>query len=319
VPKGNRLLSALCSPLRTRLSASAPGCASASAPQRTLRDALLVIGGLWTAAAPVYGQALVPHTLQLSEEQLQLKGTRLVQQAEQLLQFGQFQLALPRMVLATQLLPDRPRLWLLLGGLYLEANELDKSIAALSTARSLEPNNPIILFSLGSAYFAQEKYGAAAQYLQAGLRIQPDEIMALFNLGNTYYKLNDYDSAIAEYEKAVAQELNFWQAINNIGLVKYEQGDIEGAIAQWESAVEINSKAAEPQLALAVALYAQGDIEAGLAMAQAALQLDPNYADLEFLKENLWGERLMAETKKLLETPRIRETLGWSVEGGSPE
>ena len=44
-------------------------------------------------------------------------------------------------------------------------------------------------------------------------------------------------------------------------------------------------------------------------MGAAALELDPAYADLEFLTTNLWGDRLLADAKIFLETPRIKETL----------
>jgi len=37
-----------------------------------------------------------------------------------------------------------------------------------------------------------------------------------------------------------------------------------------------------------------------------ALKKDARYGDLKFLEENLWGDRLRAETKKFLENPRIQ-------------
>jgi hypothetical protein len=41
-------------------------------------------------------------------------------------------------------------------------------------------------------------------------------------------------------------------------------------------------------------------------MGVAALRIDSRYADLNFLKENLWGERLLSETKKFLALPEIK-------------
>lgn len=102
---------------------------------------------------------------------------------------------------------------------------------------------------------------------------------------------------------------NYWPAINNIGLIKYEQGDVAGAIQQWQSAVTIEKQAAEPLLALAVALYNKGERQKGLAMGETALRIDDRYADIDFLKENLWGDRLLADTKKFLELPRIQAAL----------
>ena len=73
--------------------------------------------------------------------------------------------------------------------------------------------------------------------------------------------------------------------------------------------IEINNEESEPQLALAAALYAQGKTDQGLALAAQALKMDSRYSDIEFLKENLWGDRLIADTKIVLATPIIQKTL----------
>lgn len=44
-------------------------------------------------------------------------------------------------------------------------------------------------------------------------------------------------------------------------------------------------------------------------MGETAITLDSRYADLKFLKENLWGNRLMADAKLFLETPRMQATI----------
>ena len=269
---------------------------------------LLVIG-IWSIAKPVFGQALVPHTLQLDSVQLEQQGVNLAQEAAQLAQFQQYEVALSRARLATQLAPKNYQAWFLLGGLYLQTEQADKGVAALEKARSLKPDEPAILFALGSAHFQQEKYEQAIAVLQEGLKLKPDAPEALFDLGNAYYKLNKFSEAIAQYQKAVEKDAKFWPAINNIGLIKYEQGDVQGAIRQWQAALAVEKDAAEPKLAIAVALYNKGDREQGLAMGESALQSDDRYADIEFLKENLWGDRLLKDTQKLLETPRIRSTL----------
>jgi tetratricopeptide (TPR) repeat protein len=140
----------------------------------------------------------------------------------------------------------------------------------------------------------------------------------LFDLGNGYYMLGRLPEAIAQYNKAVANDKKFWPAINNIGLIKYEQGDVQGAIKQWQAAVAIEKQAAEPLLALAVALYGKGDRQQGLAMGEAALRIDGRYGDLDFLKQNLWGNRLLSDTKKFLELPRIQAALQQQESSSSP-
>ncbi len=278
-------------------------------PNRLPLLSLLLALGLWTMPKPVVAQALLPYTLQIDSAGLEQTALSLAEEAVQLARLQQYQLAVPRAELATQLAPKNAQTWTLLGSLYLQVEQFDKGIVALQQAQSLAPENASIQFVLGEAHFRQAKYEKAVEYLQAGLKIKPDTPGALFDLGNAFYKLKRFEEAIAQYEKAFALEKNLWPAINNIGLVKYEMGDADGAIKRWEQAIAIDKEAAEAMLALAVALYGKGDKAKGLAMGEAALKLDKRYATVEYLKENLWGDRLIAATQKFLETPEMKAAL----------
>ena len=282
-------------------------------PKRIALLSVFVLMGLSCLPASVSAQALVPYTLQLDATELEQQGLSLLQDAVHLAQFQQFERALPTAQLSTQLAPKNFKTWFLLGTLYVQAKELDKGIEALQKSRSLAPNESGVLFSLGSAYFQKGDYTTSASMIETGLKLKPDLPEAWFDLGNAYYMLGKFPDAIAQYEKAVKKEPKFWPAINNVGLVKYETGDLEAAIRQWETAIAINKQEkkeeTEPQLALAVALYAKGDRDRALALGEAAIKLDSRYADLKFLKENLWGNRLLGETKKFLETPKIQATI----------
>ena len=287
-------------------------------PKRNFIPSLLVFLGLWSITQPASSQALVPHTLQLDSAKLERQGLGLAQEAAQLAQFQQYELALPRAKLATQLSPRTPEVWSLLGGLYLQTNDVDKGIDALQQALKLDPKNSAVLFGLGSAYFQKGQYTTAIDNLQSGLKIKPNVPGALFDLGNAYLMLRRYSDAIAQYEKAVAQDKDFWPAINNIGLIRYEQGSVDEALKHWRTASTIDKKAAEPQLASAVALYAKGNQAQGLTLGEAAIKIDSRYGDLKFLKDNLWGDRLLADTKKFLETPQMKATIAQSQERTPP-
>ena len=279
---------------------------------RILSVSLLVAVGLWSAVRPASAQALIPHVVQLDPAKLERQGLNLAQEAAQLAQFQQYELALPRAELATQLAPKKAEIWSLLGGLYLQTTKLDQAIAALNQSQALDSKNPSVLFALGSAYFQKTQYAKSVEYLRAGLALKPNVPGALFDLGNAHLMLRQFPEAIAQYEKAVAQDKQFWPAINNIGLIQYETGNVAEAIQRWRAATEIDKKAAEPRLALAVALYSKGDREQGLTLGELAIQTDSRYSDLKFLKENLWGDRLLADTKKFLEIPRIKASIAQS-------
>lgn len=121
----------------------------------------------------------------------------------------------------------------------------------------------------------------------------------------------DYSGTLASYEKALSLDAKSLLAVMQLGLIKYELQDTEGAIREFQTAVNINSKDAQPQLALAVALYAKGKDKQtqALEMAQTALSINNRLADLKYLKDSLWGDRLLADTQKLLTNPNIQKPI----------
>jgi tetratricopeptide (TPR) repeat protein len=276
--------------------------------QRSLILPFFLMLGLWGIAQPVRSQALIPHTLQLDPKQLEEIGTSLIQEADRWTRFQEYQQALPHAKLAAQLVPDNPQAWEVLGNIYVQLGDTTAGIAALEKARTLEPDNATVLFSLGFAYFQQDDFARAIEEFQAGLQIDPDVPGVYFDLGNAYYRQGETDRALASYQQAIERDAKFWPAVNNMGLVKYELGEIDEAIRLWEQAVGIED-VAEPKLALAIALYIQGQQERGFELGEAALQLDRRYAEIEFLKENLWGDRLLSDAATFIQTPRIQASL----------
>ncbi|MEM1309191.1 MAG: cytochrome c biogenesis factor, partial [Cyanobacteria bacterium P01_H01_bin.153] len=121
----------------------------------------MTVIGVWTAAAPANAQALLPYVLPLDTERLEEQGLALAQEAAQLAQLQQFELALAQAQLASQLVPDSAAVWGLLGSLYLQFEEFDASIEALNRAKALEDDNSAVLFALGTAHFRQGNYEKA--------------------------------------------------------------------------------------------------------------------------------------------------------------
>ncbi|TVQ09880.1 MAG: tetratricopeptide repeat protein [Leptolyngbya sp. DLM2.Bin27] len=273
-------------------------------------------------ALPARAQALIPYVLPLDYDLMTEQGLFLANEAQQLAEFQQFGRALALAQLAAQLAPNDGQVLALLGGLYLQSNAVDKALPLLGRARSLMPDNPRVLFALGSAQLQQDNPSLASSYLEQGLRLEPDNPNALFDLGNAYFKLGKYAEAIARYEQSVAAEPNFWPSVNNIGLVLYEQGDAAGAIGYWRASLELAANEPEPKLAIAVALHTQENcavplVRATTAACQEALSLgvealeqDSRYADIDFLRINLWGDRLIDSTNTFFAVPDIKTLIG---------
>lgn len=269
----------------------------------------LTILGLICAPLPVLGQALLPYTVQVNVRDLEEQGLKLAQDAVRLIRFGRTELALSRAVMASQLAPRRYQTWLILGTLYAQERKFDEAIEALQQARSLASEEASIYFALGSARFQKTDYQGAIEDLQAGLRLRPETTDAWFDLGNAHLMLKQYSEAKIAFNRALAIEKDFWPALTNIGLVLFEEGDVRGAIDKWQASLVIDPQVAEPQIAIAVANFSLGDRETALAQGLAALRSDIRYADIEFLRQNLWGERLIAVSQSFLALPQVQTAI----------
>ncbi|MCZ8189813.1 MAG: hypothetical protein O9326_08760 [Microcystis sp. LE19-338.1B] len=53
-------------------------------------------------------------------------------------------------------------------------------------------------------------------------------------------------------------------------------------------------------MALAVTLYRQGNTGKAIKLAKSALKIDPEFSQVETLPKNLWGDKIIADARKLL-------------------
>jgi len=284
---------------------------------KNLAKNLTVMGlmvGSFSAGLPyAHAQALIPYVANFQFTNKDEQALMLAREAAQLAQFERYDLALSRALLAVQLAPKSFQTQGILGGVYLRQEKYDQAIATLQLANSLKANEPAILFSLGAAYLRKGVYPEAIRVLEQGLAITPNTTSGLFDLANALFLSKRYDEAIAKYNRILELDKKFWAATNNIGLVEYERGNRKRAIQLWQESLQqaelAEFQAAEPTLALAVAYYALGDKEKGIKLGEEAMKIDPRYGRVPHLIENLWGERLIADTKPVLEHPRIKKLI----------
>jgi len=271
--------------------------------------------GLLTAATPALAQAPLFTVPELSSKQLQERAQQLSTDAIRLARVARLEEAEALAALAVQLSNKDYQTYTILGVLSLQNNKPEQALTALRRAAELAPDKASVQFNLALVYQRQKDYPKAANAFERGLKLDPKASDEHFNLGNVYVLLGRRQDAMQSFKQAVALRKNFWEAVNNIGLLNTRRATSNEAKRRWQEAIDISErderaeKAAEPRLALGVALYAQGQQEAGLALSEEALTIDRRYGELDYLKENLWGERLLADTARVLGTPRIRAAL----------
>ncbi|MDH6106625.1 tetratricopeptide repeat protein [Anabaenopsis tanganyikae CS-531] len=230
-------------------------------------------------------------------------------------EFKEWDLAIADFTQAIELAPDfllanfRILAYTLRSHIYRELKEWDLALADYTQVIEFNPNLAQGYIWRGVVYVNQKRWDLALADFNQAIGINPNLAQAYYNRGVVYHSQQNYTAALAEYNQALSKDKNNLPAINNIGLIKYEQGDKTTAIKQWEEAIKVNNKVAEPILALAVALYTQGQQEKAYELATTVLNLDKTFADVEVLRKNLWGDKIISDAQKLLSTPTIKTLL----------
>jgi len=271
--------------------------------------ALPLVFGVGLGPAPA-AQALVPFVVLPPPQDLEAAGLGIAQAAARLLRLGQAEEAARLAALTVQLIPSDPRGWILLAEAQLRSKQPKLAAIALVQAKRLDPKNPGIWFAEGSLALHDNHPQRAIQLLGQGLKLDRKNAGAYFDLGNAQILLGKPRPALVAFEKAASLRPNFWEAINNQALVLFELGKPLEAVSRWHQVLRIKANAAEPSLALAAALNGlkPGSQEA-IELANRALAAEPNYALETYQKEQLWGPRLRAATRQLVQRNELKASL----------
>ena len=271
--------------------------------------ALPLVFGVGLGPAPA-AQALVPFVVLPPPQYIEAAGLGLAQAAVRLLRLGQAEEAARLAALTVQLIPSDPRGWILLAEAQMRSKQPKLAAIALVQAKRLDPKNPGIWFAEGSLALHDNHPQRAIQLLGQGLTLDRKNAGAYFDLGNAQILLGKPRPALVAFEKAASLRPNFWEAINNQALVLFELGKPLEAISRWHQVLRIKANAAEPSLALAAALNGlkPGSQEA-IELANRALAAEPNYALETYQKEQLWGPRLRAATRQLVQRNELKASL----------
>ncbi len=251
--------------------------------------------------------ALIPYYYFPETKSLQKEGLSIGKQAYQLLYFGQLRDSLNLAKLAVKVSSNNETLWTILAETQIANKLYDDALISLNNAQEINPNMGEIYFAKSSIYLKQSKIKKAKSSLLIGIKILPENFRAIFQLGNIYLMEKNYEKAVKEFDKAIKIKTDFWQAVNNKGLAYYELNKIDLSINSFKKAIDLEENA-EPLLALATCLKNK-DINKAIFYAKKALNKEPNYVDLNYRKEQLWGEKLQISTEKLFENPQLKKEI----------
>ncbi len=189
--------------------------------------------------------------------------------------------------------------YFLRGIAYAEWQKWDLALADFNRAIELKPDDASFYSTRGILYYQTQKWDLALADFNRAIDLDP-KLKESYNFrGEIYKRQKRYSEALQDYQKLLELDEKNLIAITNIGLIHYEQGDLNLASSQFQKSLEINPQSAENQLALAVTLYRQGDTGKAIELAKSALKIDPEFAKVETLQKNLWGDKIIADARKL--------------------
>ena len=252
-------------------------------------------------------KALIPHYYFPERKSLEKESLSIGKQAYQLLYFGQFKDSLNLAKLAVKINNTNETLWTILAETQIANKLYDDALFSLNNAQKINPNMGEIYFAKSSIYLKQSEIKKAKISLLSGIKILPENFKGIFQLGNIYLMEKNYEKAIKEFDKAIKIKTDFWQAINNKGLAYFELNKVDLSIISFKKAINLEENA-EPILALATCLKNK-DINKAIVFVKEALNKEPNYVDLNYRKEQLWGEKLQISTEKLFENPQLKKEI----------
>ncbi len=192
-----------------------------------------------------------------------------------------------------------PGAYFVRGSKYLEWQEWDLALADFNKAIELKPDDASFYSARGILYYQTQKWDLALADFNREIDLDPNRKDSYNFRGEIYKRQKRYSEALQDYQKVLELDEKNLIAITNIGLIHYEQGDLNLASSQFQKSLEINPQSAENQLALAVTLYRQGNTEKAIKLAKSALKIDPEFAKVETLQKNLWGDKIIADARKL--------------------
>ena len=194
-------------------------------------------------------------------------------------QKGQHDLALDLATALTQLYPNHPFGWKVLGALLSQTGKLKDSVIANQKVLEISPNDAeahtnfgITLQELGRLEDAETSYKKA-------IAIKPDLAEAHSNLGNTLQELGRLEDAETSYKKAIAIKPDLAEAHCNLGNTLQELGRLEDAEKSYNKAIAIKPDYAKAHSNLGNTLQELGRLADAETSCKKAIAIKPGYAE----------------------------------------
>jgi tetratricopeptide (TPR) repeat protein len=166
----------------------------------------------------------------------------------------------------------------MLGNLYYNNKDYEKSIEPYENAVAHEGDNPVYQNNLGDAYFWNEDYEKSIEPYERACKIDPKTAVYHANLIQAYTQSGKNREAKKAYKEAIAVAPSNPVYQNELGYKLYSNGDYKKAIKPYENAVALEENNPVYQNNLGTALYSNGNYEKSIEPYERACKIDPKMA-----------------------------------------
>lgn len=167
----------------------------------------------------------------------------------------------------------------MLGDLYMESGDYEKSETAYEKATELNNFSFHDYFNLGKVRQILMKFAQAAKAYVRACEIEPDNFQAHINAAKCYFQIKERPNALDNAMKfAVAAEQlspDSGEVKSLLGNIYQEKKQNELAISSYKRALEIQGNKVDIMVPLAVSYFRVNDNEAAKEVLESVLQIDP--------------------------------------------
>ncbi len=164
----------------------------------------------------------------------------------------------------------------LLGEIYQEMQDYEKSAVSYEKATELNPWSFNDHFNLGRVYQLIKKFTQAVRAYSRACELKPEHLEAHLNNAKCYYEIQDYQNALLYGERAERIDPNTAEVQKILGDVYGSQKDYELAISSYKRSLEIDGNNPAVMASLAVAYLNTNRNEPAKVLLETVLQIQPD-------------------------------------------
>ena len=191
----------------------------------------------------------------------------------------QFDAAITCYKKALKLQPRHAGVWLNLGVVQKETDDLQGAIVSYSHCIQLKSDYAIAYFNLANTQKLTGDIDQAIKNYEFSIKYNPKIIQFYFNFANTLKDLERFDDAISIYQRGLELNPNHVDILLNLGNCQKYVSDFKSAEVSYRRAIEIDPKTVQGHFNLGNTLFEAGDPEGAAKSYKAALDLKPDFAE----------------------------------------